>query len=251
MKLDQAFIWVYVASFVVWTIFACAWAYLWDAPRQVESSQPRAPWIQLGIMTIATILIALADSKENNCILQFLDRTNSCSLAAMRLAAQTKYAMIGILLLSLSLALLIGLRRELRSRAIKKLKAGELTTSPAGGSFQDLVNAEHRGILRARDATSGRVGDKETGKVGDKQISETETTSIVASEEPKVIHSRVDYVGLALSGGGIRSATFNLGLLQGLHRFDLLRQKYPLPGTLNHASERNHASGGINVEHEC
>ena len=38
-----------------------------------------------------------------------------------------------------------------------------------------------------------------------------------------MIRSRVDYVGLALSGGGIRSATFNLGLLQGLHRFDLLK----------------------------
>ena len=172
MKLDQAFIWVYVASFVVWTIFACAWAYLWDAPRQVESSQPRAPWIQLGIMTIATILIALADSKENNCILQFLDRTNSCSLAAMRLAAQTKYAMIGILLLSLSLALLIGLRRELRSRAIKKLKAGELTTSPAGGSFQDLVKCRaSRDSSRAgrHERESRRQGDRETGRQGDRE----------------------------------------------------------------------------------
>lgn len=31
-------------------------------------------------------------------------------------------------------------------------------------------------------------------------------------------------VGLAFSGGGIRSATFNLGVLQGLQEFDLLRQ---------------------------
>jgi hypothetical protein len=31
-----------------------------------------------------------------------------------------------------------------------------------------------------------------------------------------------DLFGLSLSGGGIRSATFNLGLLQGLHRFGLL-----------------------------
>jgi hypothetical protein len=30
-------------------------------------------------------------------------------------------------------------------------------------------------------------------------------------------------IGLALSGGGIRSATFNLGVLQGLQEFDLLR----------------------------
>ncbi|MCP4665943.1 MAG: hypothetical protein GY849_06220 [Deltaproteobacteria bacterium] len=32
-----------------------------------------------------------------------------------------------------------------------------------------------------------------------------------------------DAVGLALSGGGIRSATFNLGLLQALERYKLLR----------------------------
>jgi hypothetical protein len=31
-------------------------------------------------------------------------------------------------------------------------------------------------------------------------------------------------IGLAFSGGGIRSATFNLGVLQGLQEFDLLRQ---------------------------
>ncbi|HUF30870.1 MAG TPA: hypothetical protein VMM77_09375, partial [Gemmatimonadaceae bacterium] len=35
-------------------------------------------------------------------------------------------------------------------------------------------------------------------------------------------HPDHDIVGLALSGGGIRSATFNLGLLQGLSEFKLL-----------------------------
>ncbi|MBI3776120.1 MAG: hypothetical protein HY273_11315 [Gammaproteobacteria bacterium] len=33
-----------------------------------------------------------------------------------------------------------------------------------------------------------------------------------------------DAVGLALSGGGIRSATFNLGMLQAMHRFGFLRR---------------------------
>jgi hypothetical protein len=33
-----------------------------------------------------------------------------------------------------------------------------------------------------------------------------------------------DLIGLSFSGGGIRSATFNLGVLQGLQQFDLLRQ---------------------------
>jgi hypothetical protein len=40
--------------------------------------------------------------------------------------------------------------------------------------------------------------------------------------EPFVVDVPLDLVGLALSGGGIRSATFNLGLLQGLAERDLL-----------------------------
>ena len=35
--------------------------------------------------------------------------------------------------------------------------------------------------------------------------------------------ARETLTGLALSGGGIRSASFNLGLLQALHRFNVLR----------------------------
>ena len=43
------------------------------------------------------------------------------------------------------------------------------------------------------------------------------------ADEPWVAFRAADVMGLALSGGGIRSATFNLGLLEGLHRLDLLR----------------------------
>lgn len=42
------------------------------------------------------------------------------------------------------------------------------------------------------------------------------------SAEPRISYTPYDRVGLALSGGGIRSATFNLGVLQGLHRLGLL-----------------------------
>ncbi len=44
-----------------------------------------------------------------------------------------------------------------------------------------------------------------------------------ATDEPWVAFTNRDRVGLALSGGGIRSAIFNLGLLQSLRHFDLLR----------------------------
>jgi len=36
--------------------------------------------------------------------------------------------------------------------------------------------------------------------------------------------ARASLIGLAFSGGGIRSATFNLGILQGLAQLDLLRK---------------------------
>ena len=41
--------------------------------------------------------------------------------------------------------------------------------------------------------------------------------------EPWVSYASVDRVGLAFSGGGIRSATFNLGILKALHKLDVLK----------------------------
>ena len=42
--------------------------------------------------------------------------------------------------------------------------------------------------------------------------------------EADLLRVKRDLVGLAFSGGGIRSATFNLGVLEGLKEFDLLRR---------------------------
>ncbi|HZQ45980.1 MAG TPA: patatin-like phospholipase family protein, partial [Verrucomicrobiae bacterium] len=53
-------------------------------------------------------------------------------------------------------------------------------------------------------------------------------------DEPCVVFTKRDYFGLALSGGGIRSATFNLGLLQGLN----------LSGILEHVDYLSTVSGG-------
>lgn len=44
-----------------------------------------------------------------------------------------------------------------------------------------------------------------------------------SAEDPLKLASRMSLMGLCLSGGGIRSATFSLGLLQGLAELDLLR----------------------------
>ncbi len=44
------------------------------------------------------------------------------------------------------------------------------------------------------------------------------------SERLRTPNAVSDLIGIAMSGGGIRSATFNLGVLQGLQELDLLRQ---------------------------
>jgi GNAT superfamily N-acetyltransferase len=56
------------------------------------------------------------------------------------------------------------------------------------------------------------------------QLVETELgeTDIRTGGRNWLVHPPKDLYGLALSGGGIRSATFNLGLLQGLNRLGLL-----------------------------
>jgi hypothetical protein len=54
-----------------------------------------------------------------------------------------------------------------------------------------------------------------------KEVLKEETEQIVGQREPA---EEPEGVGLAFSGGGIRSATFNLGILQGLANANLLRK---------------------------
>ncbi|MFL5357700.1 hypothetical protein [Archangium sp.] len=68
-----------------------------------------------------------------------------------------------------------------------------------------LLEAERQCMEKAR---SRRQGGTKQGKAG--------------SRDARLVSAQRDLCGLALSGGGIRSATFNLGLLQGLHQLGLL-----------------------------
>src|ERR1041384_1579764 len=60
-------------------------------------------------------------------------------------------------------------------------------------------------------------------------VLEAERREIAASRAERYVHDAQPanvhdtYVGIALSGGGIRSATVSLGLLQGLHDLGVLR----------------------------
>ncbi|HEV2047008.1 MAG TPA: patatin-like phospholipase family protein [Chthoniobacterales bacterium] len=76
--------------------------------------------------------------------------------------------------------------------------------------FKDLV-------LRENDLLF--VADKISEK--DRRPPSTEPSG--PAGEPWVSYAPVDRVGLAFSGGGIRSATFNLGVLKGLHDLKVLK----------------------------
>ena len=58
---------------------------------------------------------------------------------------------------------------------------------------------------------------------GEAQTLQISCSTPSATDEPWVAFTNRDRVGLALSGGGIRSAIFNLGLLQSLRHFGVLR----------------------------
>ena len=62
----------------------------------------------------------------------------------------------------------------------------------------------------------------EFNKVLDTEIKRIKRRRSEAGQDPG--NPKKDAVGLALSGGGIRSATFNLGLLQAMWRFKVLKQ---------------------------
>src|SRR6266540_1103160 len=77
------------------------------------------------------------------------------------------------------------------------------SSSPAF-DFKELIQRECRRLSRS-PGESACGADVDIARGG-------------PADEPWVAFTDRDLVGLALSGGGIRSATFNLGLLQALDR---------------------------------
>ncbi|MEQ9411261.1 MAG: patatin-like phospholipase family protein [Fuerstiella sp.] len=75
---------------------------------------------------------------------------------------------------------------------------------------QLILQAERKEIAHRRQAVA--PADDDTKKPGD------------GKQEPDNAEDLNDLVGLAISGGGIRSSTFALGVLQGLARHGILKQ---------------------------
>lgn len=85
-------------------------------------------------------------------------------------------------------------------------------------SFQTVLS-EELACLRKRQEHL-REEEKKHAPAGEEQ--QAQGTSAHSSAEQEALS--LDLAGLALSGGGIRSATFNLGILQGLAHLGLLRR---------------------------
>jgi hypothetical protein len=94
-------------------------------------------------------------------------------------------------------------------------------------SFGDCFAKELELIRRGRDDLNipKLVENPDKNKPNDPALASTQSRIRHSAEsgEPIVDFNPEDTVGLCLSGGGIRSATFNLGLLQGLNDLGVLK----------------------------
>ena len=94
---------------------------------------------------------------------------------------------------------------------LKKAAGKPGSTKGPSIDFEALFRQENE--LLAEDPVSAR--DKS-------DLSDLDTETPGPAGEPWVSYTPIDRVGLAFSGGGIRSATFNLGVLKALHELQLL-----------------------------
>ncbi|MCA9712157.1 MAG: patatin-like phospholipase family protein, partial [Myxococcales bacterium] len=79
----------------------------------------------------------------------------------------------------------------------------------------DIFPAEYETVMARRREVARRAAGS-----GDASLAEAPDR---ATGGPLVPSTTLRLFGLAFSGGGIRSATFNLGVLQAMHRYGLFR----------------------------
>ena len=130
-----------------------------------------------------------------------------------RLAAMSKFV---LLLLGIAFATMTaggGLRLLAIQRRLQKARAGRQRCRPSRRISRLRVSPISSGTRPTASSSTSRIARQDAPVC----------TNHKAADEPLVSFRAADIIGLALSGGGIRSATFNLGLLQGLHRMELLR----------------------------
>lgn len=85
-------------------------------------------------------------------------------------------------------------------------------------SFKNVLNEELKCLQQRRNEVR-KMELQRAGKNG-----AVDTARDIDADKAEQTAVEMDLLGLALSGGGIRSATFNLGILQGFAHLGLLRR---------------------------
>lgn len=97
-----------------------------------------------------------------------------------------------------------------RARVVEPPRSGTTVAEPCFYGFWRLIAAEDAWLTKSRPTATAKRPLQIKTKLGD-------------ADEPCVSFTNRDRFGIALSGGGLRSATFNLGVLQALGARDLLK----------------------------
>jgi hypothetical protein len=121
-------------------------------------------------------------------------------------------------------------RRELHEIYERRQARGERTVGlpelikPDGLTEEPhLFNALLKNVTRIDDAKAAASAAVQASAEGDRDAASEASAARIgsATEEPDPEQMKRGLVGLALSGGGIRSASFCLGALQALDRFGI------------------------------
>lgn len=193
LRLDDSFILAYTVALALAALAALGAV---SAPS----------WVTVSTL-IAAVAAGLCDFAENRLsenalefaeVPAYLNWVGAHVVSWMRVFAQTKFILVLLVLITIVTAALAAARRWW-------LELPDESDKPK--TFSDLANEETKHIV------------KEGGCGGGDEVPGVAPGS---SDEPWVSFRSYDIVGVALSGGGIRSATFNLGLLSGLHKLNVL-----------------------------
>jgi hypothetical protein len=176
-------------------------------------------------LVIATVVAgALFDVAENallDNVLASPSGENGRLLTLARLAAMHKFV---LLLLGIAGGVIVGfgaLRKLIIGRWLWRRELEDRTAAGRAGQSDATTSATPVPMTSVE-----ALVQRETEGIFEHQVNRTKDSPVcainTAADEQYVSFREADIIGLALSGGGIRSATFNLGLLQELHCIGLL-----------------------------
>ena len=166
-------------------------------------------WVYVAAVIVAFLIGGAFDWRENRAIefaLNSQTQFDEGTVSWIRDSAILKFSSLLIGFVGAFVILAAAIRRTVAAVGHIFSSAGRIAASTAT-PFSGLVDLEAQQIF---GAVPNRPRDYPRVEVHH------------AADEPRVAFRAADVVGLSLSGGGIRSSTFNLGLLQGLHHLHLL-----------------------------